>query len=50
MDHSWPKIGGRLNLAHAWPTGTADGLMNRSLWAQEPVTQSSVTGLTCGNW
>jgi len=34
---------GRIWPAHS-PQDTADGLMNRSLSAQEPVTQSSVTG------
>jgi hypothetical protein len=38
------EIGGRLDLAHAWPTTKADGLRNRSLSREKPVTQSSVTG------
>ena len=37
-------IGGRLDLAHPWPTTKAGGLRNRSLCTQEPVTQSHVTG------
>jgi len=34
---------GRIQPTHS-PQDTADGLMNRSLSAQKPVTQSSVTG------
>jgi len=30
------------------PRRTADGLMNRSLFAQKPVTQSRVTGFDLG--
>jgi hypothetical protein len=37
-------IGGRPDLAHAWPTTKASGLRNRSLCTQKPVTQFSVTG------
>jgi hypothetical protein len=35
---------GRPNLAHAWPTTKANGLLNRSLSRRKPVTQDHVTG------
>ncbi len=35
--------GRRIRPTHS-PRDTADGLLNRSLWTQKPVTQSSVTG------
>ena len=42
------NIGGRLDLAHAWPTTKADGLRNRSLSRQKPVTQDRVTDFDLG--
>ena len=44
LDRTLPVLAdGRIRPTHS-PRGTADGLMNRSLCAQKPVTQSCVTG------